>query len=48
MGGKFLRGAAYAALAALITLTSCQGVVGYDDERAAATLGLPQGVETSP
>ncbi len=40
MGGKFLKAAAYAGLALLLTLSACQGVVGYDDRRAAAVIGL--------
>ena len=40
MGGKFLKGAAYAGLAFMIALTSCQGVVDYDDRRAAHAIGF--------
>ncbi|MGF1658750.1 MAG: hypothetical protein ACFCUS_04930 [Rubrimonas sp.] len=42
MGGKFLRGAAYAALSAMIALASCQGVVDYDDRRAATIAEQPR------
>lgn len=40
MGGRFLRGVAYAALALTVTLVSCQGVVDYDDRRAGEAAGL--------
>ena len=48
MGGTFLKGAAYAGLALLLTLSACQGVTGYDDRRAAAAIGMGSDVGARP